>query len=272
MIRKMVASTIGLLLVLGLLALPPAAGAQAAPAITVTPTSGPPGTAFAITGTGFTPNSTVVIVLETTGAVGNRTPEPEETIRVGTDGRFRHADTRLTNAPASAVPAQYDFVILASPTRAELARATVTLTSPRGEALAVSPTSGAAGTRFVVTGGGFTAGETLLYRVLDPQQRSVVPTGQLQVGADGRFQVAIDSSGFAPAGYAVLIATPTPAGTRILGAVGFTVAAAGSPSLPRTGAGGLAGPASAPPSPLAGLGVVTLAGLAGGVALRRRLA
>ena len=78
-----IAGVLALLALLALLA--DRVSAQAAPAITVSPAAGPPGTSFVVTGTGFAPGSTVLF-----GAVDQATePVAAELLQIAADGSFR---------------------------------------------------------------------------------------------------------------------------------------------------------------------------------------
>ena len=62
--------------------------------------------------------------------------------------------------------------------------------------------------------------------------------GTVQIGADGRFTVAIDSTGYRPEQYDFVALTGAP-GPPVVAR--FTVTAAGAPGLPNTGGGGSIG-------------------------------
>ena len=166
-----------------------------------------------------------------------------------------------------------DGALLEDPVSAEVAPAIV-----------VSPASGPPGTRFVVTGTGFTPGSTVLFGAVD-EATEPVAAELLQVAADGTFQTAIDSTGFAPGQYTVVVGTSD--ASALLASGTFTVTAGGAvgggaggggtgdpTTMPRSGGGGMtpdAGPARLLP---AGLAVVAFAACAalGAVAARRRRA
>ena len=148
-------------------------------------------------------------------------------------------------------------------------------------AITVSPAAGPPGTSFVVTGTGFAPGSTVLFGAVDPATEPVAAE-LLQVAADGSFQTAIDSTGFAPGQYTVVVGTSD--ASTLLASGAFTVTAGGTggggaggggtgdpTTMPRSGGGGMspgAGPARLLP---AGLAVVAFAAL-GAVAARRRRA
>lgn len=83
--HKWATCTIGLLLVLLLQATP--ASTAAAAQVTVAPTTGPVGTQFAITGTGFAPDTTVLRRIRSTTS-GSRAGVYDDTIKVAPDGTF----------------------------------------------------------------------------------------------------------------------------------------------------------------------------------------
>ncbi len=165
------------------------------------------------------------------------------------------------------------LALLADPVSAEAA-----------PAITVSPASGPPGTSFVVTGTGFTPGSTVLFGAVD-QATEPVAAELLQVAADGTFQTAIDSTGFAPGQYTVVVGTSD--ASALLASGAFTVTAGGArgggagggatgdpTTMPRSGGGGMTpdvGPARLLP---AGLTIVALAAFAalGVVAARRHRA
>ena len=236
----------------GLLALfllaPPAA---AAPAITVTPAAGPGGTTFTLTGTGFPASAALTLFLE--DVFGRRVQGIEVPLQADPSGGFTLRQPTLPNT----FPDRYSVVIAARAGGEELARGTVTITSPNGEVLAVGPTSGPAGARFTVTGTNLSPGATVTYGAINAQNQPG-PLGQVQVGADGRFQASIDSSGYVPGLYRAFVSSEG----RGLAAAHFTVTAAGTPGLPNTGDGRGTAPTGLPGSLLLGLGLAVLVCLA----------
>ncbi len=150
-------------------------------------------------------------------------------------------------------------------------------------AIAVSPTSGAAGTRFVVTGTGFTAGQSVILVVVD-RDGDIQLSDFLQISAGGGFQYTINSEGADPGEYAVGIGT---ASGDVLAIETFTVTGGAGGGGGGSGTGGGGDVPSGPPSTggggmarqdglaltlLAGLGlgIIALSGLAAGLVLRRR--
>lgn len=227
----------GLLCALALLALP--LTARAAPALTLTPATTPAGVQVTIAGTGFPANAALILyVKDQTGSIIDD-PTARENITVKGDGTFQTSLTPPTDAP----PGRYDIIIATSTTAPELARATLTLTTLHGEALAVAPAAGPAGTKFVITGTGFQPNDNLITAAFlgtaDTHAGPPTPAGppvKITVGANGQFQATIDSAGFAPGAYFVFVArseNDPPLATET-----FTVTAAATPST---------APAPAPP-------------------------
>ena len=140
--------------------------------------------------------------------------------------------------------------------------------------ITVSPTSGPAGTNFAVAGTGFTPGSTVLFGAVDQAAQPVAAT-LLQVAADGGLQTAIDSTGFAPGEYTVVVGTSD--ASALLASAAFTVTAGGAgggtggpTTMPRSGGGGMSsGTGVARLLPL-GPGIVALAIIGAVVAWRRR--
>ena len=146
-------------------------------------------------------------------------------------------------------------------------------------AITVSPAAGPPGTSFVVTGTGFAPGSTVLFGAVD-QATEPVAAELLQVAADGSFQTAIDSTGFAPGQYTVVVGTSD--ASTLLASAEFTVTAggagaggAGDPTtMPRSGGGGMTPGAGLARLLPAGLAIAAFAACAafGAVAARRRRA
>jgi hypothetical protein len=159
------------------------------------------------------------------------------------------------------------LLILARADQTVLARGELTTTDAppvTAEQVAIAPPSGPAGTRFVATGTGFTAGAALRLVAAPtatgaqtPPER-VVELGTTRIGADGRFTVTIDSAGYRPEGYDLVVLTGAPGPPLV---ARFIV----TPGMPNTGGGGVAGRPATTYAPLAGaLLAVGLGLLAGG--------
>ena len=155
-----------------------------------------------------------------------------------------------------------------------LALLVVPATAVAAPAIMVSPTSGPAGTSFAVAGTGFTPGSTVLFGAVD-QAAEPVAAELLQVAADGSFQTAIDSTGFAPGQYTVVVGTSD--ASALLASGAFTVTApdtggggtGGPTTMPRSGGGGRSSGTGVARLLPAGLAIVACAALAA-VAARRR--
>lgn len=229
-------TTIASVLFLGLLLLVPAT-VLAAPAITIAPAAVPRGGEVTVTGTGFAPSAALTAVLDVGG--GRRSPVTDLT--AGADGSIRFTFKVPTSAPPGET---VTLLILSRPDGATLAQGTLSTTSAppvSSEQIAIAPASGPAGTRFEATGTGFKPGLNLQLVVVPsatgaqtPPERQVA-LGSHQVGADGRFTVAIDSTGFPPEPYDLVALTGNP-GPPYVGR--FTVTAGAMPGLPNTGGGG----------------------------------
>jgi hypothetical protein len=95
--------------------------------------------------------------------------------------------------------------------------------------------------------------------------------GEVQAGADGRVQLDIDSSGYAPGLYRAFVGLINdPAGRAGVASVPFTITSGAAPGLPNTGGGGGAAARSGAGAIAAVLGalVVVLAGAGIGRRLR----
>ena len=248
-----------LLLLTAFLLLP--ATALAAPAITITPAAVPRGGEVTVTGSGFAPGAALSAVLD----VGNGRQVPVTDVTAAADGTIRFTFKIPTSAPPGETVA---LLIVARPDGAVLARGTLTVTAAppvAGEQVSIAPPAGPAGTRFVGTGTGFTPGETLRLGVAPTATGAQTPParqvdlGTLRVGADGRFTVTIDSTGYPPEGYDLAVFTGMPGPPTI---ARFTVTAGAAPGLPNTGGGGSDPAASASGTLLPLLALVGLVALA----------
>lgn len=254
-----ISRAMGCLLLLALLVVP--TPVLAAPALTITPSETAPGGTVVVSGSGLTANTTLSIAVQ---AGGQQVAVLASEVRVAADGTFR----MTARVPALAPPGTYDVVAISSADQTELARGKVTVTnapSVAPEQVSIAPTSGPAGTRFVLTGRGFAAGASLIYGIVVNRQPVVL--GQVQVGADGSVTASFDSSGIPPGQYQLFVATG--AGIPPLAGTTFTVTAGSMPGLPSTGGGGIAPRTGLPQVLMAGFGIVLLVVLAAGFARRR---
>jgi len=252
---------IGLALLLGLLLVP--ATALAAPTITITPAAVPRGGEVTVTGGGFASNASLTAALEVEG--GRRVPVAD--LAAAADGTLRFTFRIPTSVPV--VPTTVALLILARADQTVLARGALTITDAppvTAEQVAIAPPSGPAGTRFVATGTGFTPGAALRLLVTPsatgaqtPPERQV-NLGRVQVGADGRFAVTIDSTGYRPEQYDLVGFADVPGPPLI---VRFTVTPGNAPGLPNTGGGGGVGRPMATLLPSAGALLAAGLGLLG---------
>ncbi len=234
--RLLTKRLIGLVLLLGLLLVP--ATVLAAPTITISPAAVPRGGEVTVTAGGFAPNAALMAVLEVAG--GRRVPVAD--LAAAADGTLRFTFRIPTSVPV--VPTTVALLLLARADQTVLARGELTITDAppvTAEQVTITPPSGPVGTRFVATGTGFTPGAALRLVVTPsatgaqtpPEQQ--VNLGRVQVGADGRFTVTIDSTGYRPEQYDLVGFTDAPGPPLI---VRFTVTPGNAPGLPNTGGGG----------------------------------
>ncbi len=252
---------------LGLFLMPTTA--LAAPALALAPAALPPGGTTAATGTGFAPGAKLELFIVLPQFGGARVKLAD--LVAGADGGF----TAAVRLVGTIRPGPTPLVVVGG--GVDLAQATLTVTdapSIATERLAVTPGSGSAGTRFAAVGTGLTPGQAV---ALFTTESAKGPQGhfreiaRLTVPADGRVAVAIDSAGYDPDGYDLILFGPGgPAIGLPLVIAQFTVTAAAMPGLPNTGGGYAATAIRAPRGALLGLVVLgILALLAGG---RRRAA
>lgn len=155
------------------------AGAEAA--ITVTPQSGPAGTVFGVTGSGFLPNETEVEVVVNGRLLG--------TVGSNAEGAVNFT-LRTTN---STPPATYELCVRDSRGTCASATYEVTAVSAAQPRLSVAPGSAPQGTAFVFTGQNFAPSQLVSIR-WEGQ------TGQLTPRADGGFQVTLNTTAQTPPG------------------------------------------------------------------------
>ena len=129
-------------------------------------------------------------------------------------------------------------------------------------ALTVSPGAGPAGTTFQISGTGFEANSAPILFAEDATGTNAVYT-QPKIGPDGSFRVSVDSTGFRPGQYMVIVTSIKDFSELARG----TMTVAATPGMPNTGDGGVAGRA-VPGGFLAAAFVLT--GLALGFVSRRR--
>lgn len=249
---------------------PVTAHAQTAPTLTITPPSAPVGTEITVTGSGFLAGAPLSAVLEVE-PVGRI---PVIDVVAAPDGTVRFT-FRL---PGSVVvpPGGIELPLLVvagntDPRGAALARTVLRVTDApavASERVSVSPASGPAGTRFVVSGAGFPPGRTVQVTTApsatgpsSPPERVRIGS-EVRVGADGRFTDTVNSMGYLPDGYSVAVfavpLTGPPFVARLTVTAGGTAGTVGL-RLPNTGARASAGaPTGAGGFLLVALGLVGL--------------
>lgn len=138
------------------------------------------------------------------------------------------------------------------------------VTALASPALTVSPGAGPAGTTFQISGTGFEANSAPILFAEDAGGNNAVYT-QPKIGPDGSFRVSVDSTGFRPGQYMVIVTSIKDFSELARG----TMTVAATPGMPNTGAGGAARQGVPAGFPAA---VLVLTGLALGVVSRRRRA
>lgn len=234
--------------------------ALAAPAIALAPAALPRGGATTVTGTGFAPGATLALFIGLAQLGGARAKVADLT--AAPDGGF----TTTVRLPGGFRPGPTPVVVVGG--GVDLAQATLTVTdapSIAPERLAVTPNTGPVGTLFAAVGTGLTPGQAV---ALFTTESAKGPAGRfreiarLTVPADGRVAVDIDSAGYTPEGYDLLVFGPGgPAIGLPLVVAKFTVSAPAMPGLPNTGRGGADRDASGGLSLAALLGLGLLGGL-----------
>ena len=207
------------------------------PSVTLSPSTGGPGTAITITGSGFAPNTAGVVGFDSNGNGAIDPGEPQ---------------VAVTTTAAGAIPAG---IILTVPAvapgtygvRADIpsggsveASASFTVPSP---SIALSPTSGVAGAAITITGSGF-APNTAGVVGFDSNGNGAIDPGEPQVAvttaADGTIPVGIILTvpAVAPGTYGVL--ADMPLGVPVEAVASFTVLVRGITLSPASGTSGTA--------------------------------
>ncbi len=214
-----------------------------APVVTITPTAGPPGTVFTISGTGFEPNTPYS--LQSVDAAGNRTAD-DLSVTTRADGSFQ---ATLTTVAGSTTGTRTVRVVAAGGTVV----ATATFTVSGGvAALFVTPSSGPPGTEFQVRGTGLTPNTAFVLQVVDVTGAKTANDLPTTTRADGTFEAVI-TAGTQPGQRTVRLVTPAGATTA---STTFTVTLA----QPATGAGGMSGSGGWGPWLAAGSGALVVTG------------
>ncbi len=253
-------------LLAGLFLLP--ATALAAPAITLTPAAVPRGGTTMVTGTGFAPGAKLELFI----AIPQFNNARVQMADLTADAAGGFTTTIRLNGFGEPVV----LPVLVTGGGADLAQATLTVTDAPAiapERVTVAPSTGPAGTRFAATVTGLTPGITVVAftteSALGPRGH-FRPLGTVTVPADGRVIFPIDTTGYDPQSYDLIVFGP--GGPRLglpLAIAQFMVtASAAMPGLPNTGGGGMA--AGADRRGALALGLLTLVVGLGVLGIRAR--
>ena len=151
------------------------------PAITQTPLSGPPGTTFAQSGSGFTPNST--------GTMHFRKPDGTE---------YPTAQQAMDSTGHFSI--NYTWWVVDGPTGVSSNQVTYTITAPAvNPTIAQTPMSGTPGTTFSQWGTGFTPNSTGTMHFRKPDGTEY-PTAQQSMDSTGHFSINYTAPLDKPAG------------------------------------------------------------------------
>ena len=214
-----------------------------APAVTVTPAAGPPGTVFTISGTGFETNTAYTV--QSVDAAGNRTAD-DLSVTTRADGTF---EATLTTVAGSTPGVRTVRVV-----RGGTVVATATFTVSGGAAaLFVTPSSGPPGTDFQVRGTGLTPNTAYVLQVADATGAKTANDLSVTTRADGTFEATV-TAGTQPGLRTVRLVTPAGA---LAASTTFTVTLA----QPATGGGGMSESGGWGPWLVAGGGALAVTGL-----------
>ncbi len=200
----------------------------AAPAIALAPAAIPRGGTTTVTGTGFAPGAPLALFLALPQFAGARVRMAD--LVAGADGTF--ATTIRLNGFGEPVV----LPVIVGGGGTDLAQATLTLTAAPAiapERVTVTPSAGPAGTRFAATGTGLTPGIAVVAFTTESAKGpagNFRPLGTFTVPADGRVAFPIDTTGYDPQGYDLIVFGP--GGPRLglpLAIAQFTVAPADDP-------------------------------------------
>lgn len=196
-----------------------------APVLTATPDNAAPGSIITVTGSKFAPNA--ALTLNTTAAVQS-IPLKLADVTTGADGTFS-TTFRVASFYTQVGPARPLPLFVFTPDRTELARASVfvnVVPSVAPEQAVVAPAKGAPGTPFTLVGTGFAPGATVFVRTTETAlgnagNSRVVATPLVE--ADGTLKATVDTTGYAPGSYDLVVVEKNPPLGFPLARMTFTV-------------------------------------------------
>jgi hypothetical protein len=171
--------------------------------ISLSPTSGAPGTAITITGSGFTPNTAGWLWFDSNGDSVRDAGEPQASVTTTSAGAFPSGITLTVPAVAAG-----GYQVLADIPAGGSAEASTTFTIPT-VGIALTPTYGASGTVITITGSGFTP-NTAGWVWFDSNSDSVRDAGEPQAS------VATTAAGALPSGVALTVPAVAAGGYQVL--------------------------------------------------------
>jgi PKD repeat protein len=187
------------------------------PRVSVSPSSGTPGTKFYVQWEGFTPNSTLTSHLQKPDG----TEFPTKKFSTDSQGQANHIIDSTGFSPGT-----YTLWAIDDATgirTVNTATFIITKESPLAPKVTVSPSSGPAGTQFDVLWEGFTPNNTLTSHLKKPDGTEF-PTKIFYTNSQGQATHTIDSTGFKPGTYE-LWGVDNATGTRTINTASFTILA-----------------------------------------------
>jgi hypothetical protein len=196
--------------------------------LTLSPTSGAPGTVITVTGSGFTPSTAGWLWFDSNADSVRDAGEPQVPVTTTTAGAIPSGVVMITPSLASGGYQMYADIPTGGSVEASASFSVLAVS------LALSPASGAPGTVITITGSGFILNGTGTVW-FDSDGDSVRDAGELQVS------VTTTSSGFIPAGVALTVPNLTaanyqvradiPTGGSVEASASFSVSPPPSPGL-----------------------------------------